>query len=210
MPAGQHGVSQNWLTLFFAGVRPILVSSSGFRVPGSTSKVQGMNLPELKPGTWNPERCTRMARARGFTIVELVIIIAITGLLGALLGPRFIGRDAFASRGFHDEAQMVVRYAQKTAIAWRRTVYVCVTATAVKAGSLNNSCASSLLVHPATGAPLTTTAPSGVTLTSSSFSFDGAGRPNPNAQVTITFTSTITGDPARVIVVEAETGYVHP
>jgi MSHA pilin protein MshC len=141
----------------------------------------------------------------------MVIVIAVLGLLAAVVGPRFVGRDAFASRGFYDEAQSVVRYAQKTAIAWRRPVYVCVTATAVKAGSLNNSCASSLLVHPATGAPLTTTAPGGVTLSpTGDFSFDGAGRPNPNAQVTITLTSTIAGDPARSIVVEAETGYVHP
>jgi MSHA pilin protein MshC len=141
----------------------------------------------------------------------MVIVIAVLGLLAAVVGPRFVGRDAFASRGFYDEAQSVVRYAQKTAIAWRRPVYVCVTATAVKAGSLNNSCASSLLVHPATGAPLTTTAPGGVTLSpTGDFSFDGAGRPNPNAQVTIALTSTIAGDPARSIVVEAETGYVHP
>jgi hypothetical protein len=40
------------------------------------------------------------------------------------------------------------------------------------------------------------------------FSFDGAGRPT--AQVTIVVASTIAGDPARQIVVEAETGYVHP
>ena len=153
----------------------------------------------------------RLSAARGFTIVEMVIVIAVLGLLAAVVGPRFVGRDAFASRGFYDEAQSVVRYAQKTAVAWRRPVYVCVTATAVKAGSLNNSCASSLLVHPATGAPLTTTAPGGVTLSpTGDFSFDGAGRPNPNAQVTITLTSTIAGDPARSIVVEAETGYVHP
>ncbi len=151
-------------------------------------------------------------RGGGFTIIELVTVIAIMGLLAAVVGPRFIGRDAFASRGFYDEAQSVVRYAQKTAIAWRRPVYVCVTATAVKAGSLNNSCASSLLVHPATGAALTTTAPPpSVTLSpTGNFSFDGAGRPSPNAQVTITIASTIAGDPARQIVVEAETGYVHP
>jgi len=152
----------------------------------------------------------KSGRGRGFTLIEMVVVIAILGLLAAVIGPRFVGRDAFASRGFYDEAQSVVRYAQKTAIAWRRPVYVCVTATAVKAGSLNNSCASSLLVHPATGADLTTTAPpSGVTLSpTGNFSFDGAGRPS--AQVTIAIASTIAGDPARQIVVEAETGYVHP
>ena len=143
-------------------------------------------------------------------MVELVVIIAILGLLAAVVGPRFVGRDAFASRGFYDEAQSVVRYAQKTAIAWRRLVYVCVTATAVSARSGSRPSSGTLLVHPATGAALTATAPSGVTLTPVSFGFDGAGRPSPNAQVTIAVASTIAGDPARQIVVEAETGYVHP
>ena len=146
--------------------------------------------------------------ASGFTIVELVVTIGIVALLAAIATPRFMGASGFQSRGFYDEAQSVVRYAQKTAIAWRRPVFVCVTATAVSAGSVSGC--GSLLVHPATGAALTTTAPSGVTLTPNSFSFDGAGRPNPNAQVTIAIASTIAGDPARQIVVEAETGYVRP
>lgn len=146
---------------------------------------------------------------RGFTMVEMVVTIVILGLMAAVLVPRFVGRDSFASRGFHDEAQSVVRYAQKTAIAWRITpIFVCVSSTTVSART--GSCSGALVVHPLTGDPLTTTAPSGVTLTPASFSFDGGGRPNPNAQVTIAFTSGIAGDPARQIVVEAETGYVHP
>jgi len=144
----------------------------------------------------------------GFTLVELVVIISILGLMAAVLLPRFVGRDAFASRGFYDEAQSVVRYAQKVAIAWRRPVFVCITATTVSAGTVSGC--GTLVIHPLTGNPLTTTAPSGVTLTPANFSFDGGGRPSPNAQVTIAFTSGIAGDPARQIVVEAETGYVHP
>lgn len=150
----------------------------------------------------------RRRTATGFTVVELVVTIVILGLLAAVVGPRFVGRDAFESRGFYDEAQLVVRYAQKTAIAWRRPVFVCVTATAVSAGTVSGC--GTPVAHPVTGNPLTTTAPSGVTLTPASFSFDGGGRPNPNAQVTIAFASTIAGDSARQIVVEAETGYVHP
>ncbi|HXF66695.1 MAG TPA: type II secretion system protein [Burkholderiales bacterium] len=139
-----------------------------------------------------------MRGQRGFTTAELITVIVIAGLLAAIAVPRFVGRDSFASRGFSDEAISIVRHAQKTAIAWRRPVFVCVTADAVSAGAAAG-CTPPLLSAPA---------PAGVTLSPAAFSFDGLGRPS--AGVTIALTSTIPGDPARQIVVEAETGYVHP
>ena len=108
-----------------------------------------------------------------------------------------------------------MRYAQKTAIARRRPVYVCVTAGGITAGAAAG-CATPI-AHPSTGSALQITAPSGVSLNTVNFRFDGIGRTiddstgNPTTTpTTITFTSTISGDPARQIVVEAETGYVHP
>lgn len=151
---------------------------------------------------------TSQGGASGFTVVELVVTIGIVALLAAIAIPRFMGTSGFQSRGFYDSAKSVVRFAQKTAIAWRKDVFVCVTATSVTAGTAAG-CATPI-VNPVTGNALTAAAPSGVTLTLAAFSFDSAGRPNPNAAVTITLTSSIAGDPARQIVVERETGYVHP
>jgi len=151
----------------------------------------------------------RPARRRGFTLPELVMTIVIIGILLAVTAPRFVSWKGFASRGSYDEAQAVVRYAQRTAVAWRRPIYVCVSATAISATS-NSDCTTAPVKHPITGADLKSTATAGVTLSSSagpSFSFDGLGRPN--APVTITLTSTIADDPARQIAVESETGYVH-
>ena len=153
-------------------------------------------------------RAAGSAHAFGFTMVELVVTIVILGIMAAVVMPRFFGSNEFASRAFYDEAHSVVRYAQKTAIAWRNTpIYVCVTDTTVSART--GSCSGALVAHPVVG-DLVTTAPSGVTLTPAEFSFDGGGRPNPNAQLTISFASAFAGDPARQIVVEAETGYVRP
>ena len=150
-----------------------------------------------------------LARRRGFTLPELVMVIVVIGILAVVTAPRFISWKGFASRGFYDEAQAVVRYAQKTAIAWRRPIYVCVSATVISATS-NSDCTTAPVKHPITGLDLKSTATDGVTLSPvGSFSFDGLGRPSPNAAVTITLTSTITDDPARQIVVESETGYVH-
>jgi MSHA pilin protein MshC len=155
----------------------------------------------MRPG--RPSRC------RGFTLGELVATIVIMGILAAIAVPRLMSSKGFASRGFYDEAQAVVRFAQKTAIAWRRSVTVCVLANEIRAIS-DSDCAAAtpaFLKHPTSGADLKSTAPDGVTLSPlGSFSFDGMGRPS--ASTTITLTSTITGDPARQIDVAAETGYV--
>jgi len=145
---------------------------------------------------------------RGFTLVELIVIISIVAFVALIAIPRFTGTSAFASRGFYDSAKSVVRFAQKTAVAWRREVFVCVTAIGVSTGTAAGC--GTPIVNPVTGNALSAAAPSGVTLTPAAFSFDSAGRPNPNVAVTITLTSTIADDPARQIVVERETGYVHP
>jgi len=147
-------------------------------------------------------------RCRGMSLAELVMTIVIIGILAVIVGPRFVSWKGFASRGFYDEGQAVVRYAQKTAIAWRRPIVVCVSASEIRAIS-NNDCAVPVtLTHPTSGADLFSTAPDGVTLSPvGSFSFDGLGRPS--GPTTITLTSTIPDDPARQIVVAAETGYVY-
>ncbi len=141
---------------------------------------------------------------RGFTTVELVTTIVVIGALAAFAVPRFIGRDSFDSRGFYDKSAAIVRLAQKTAVAWRRDVFVCVTATQITAGTAAGC--GTPLTNPVGGGATAETAPSGVTLNTVSFSFDWLGRPS--AATTITFNTTIPGDITRQISVAAETGYV--
>lgn len=142
--------------------------------------------------------------SRGFTTIELVVTIVVIGALAAFAVPRFIGRDSFDSRGFYDKSVAIVRLAQKTAVAWRRNVFVCVTATQVIAGTAAGC--GTPLTNPVSGGAATETAPSGVTLNTVTFSFDRLGRPS--TATTITFTTTIPGDFTRQISVAAETGYV--
>lgn len=136
--------------------------------------------------------------------MELVVTIVVIGALAAFAVPRFMGRDSFDSRGFYDKAVAVVRLAQKTAVAWRRNVYVCVSATQVTAGAAAGC--GTPLTNPVNGAAVTETAPSGVTLNAVTFSFDRLGRPS--VASTITFSTTIPGDITRQIAIAAETGYV--
>ncbi len=58
-----------------------------------------------------------MPSGRGFTLVELIMLIVIMGILAAVVGPRFFDRHAFDERFYFEEALSAVRYAQKLAVA---------------------------------------------------------------------------------------------
>jgi len=143
-------------------------------------------------------------KTAGFTLVELVVTIGILSIMAAVAAPRFFQASTFESRGRYDNAAAIVRLAQKTAVAWRRPVYVCVTATTVSAGTASGCGVT--LKYPVSEAAATVTMAGGVTLNPFEISFDGLGRPSAGA--TISFTSSISGDPARQITIAAETGYV--
>jgi len=58
-----------------------------------------------------------MVEQRGFTIVELIMVIVIIGILAAVAGPRFFSKSNFDERFYFEEVLSTVRYAQKLAVA---------------------------------------------------------------------------------------------
>ncbi|MEZ7912410.1 MAG: prepilin-type N-terminal cleavage/methylation domain-containing protein [Propionivibrio sp.] len=161
---------------------------------------------------------SRQGRVRGFTLVELVVILIVLGILAVVAIPRFFD-NAFSERGVHDGAKAAIQHARKVAVASRR--YVC---AAVAAGGVTlsmdvrepdglvdavNCTAAVNLPVPQQGCPANQVcARPGVVLGGAvGVIFDPLGRPvNGDRSLAGAATITVTGQPN--IVVQADSGWV--
>lgn len=162
---------------------------------------------------------THVARQRGFTLAELVVVIVLVGILAAVAIPRLSDTDEFRRAGFHEELKATLRAAQKSAVAQRRRVELTVTPVGVVAqwcatAAGSDSCAAPTtgcdgLLRGPTGQPLGTVAPDSTTIAPAlTFRFDCLGRPMQNDTTSLATTVfTISG--GRSVTVEADSGYVH-
>lgn len=148
--------------------------------------------------------------ARGFTLVELIMVIVLLGILSFVAAGRMASRDDFDVQGFAEQVATTVRLAQKSAVAQRRTVYVNVdTGSGSVRACLDALAACNSPLAAPFGGDLAASAPGNVSLASaeSQFSFDPMGRPSLGATLEIVATAG-NGAGYRVIV-EQESGYVH-
>lgn len=155
---------------------------------------------------------------RGFSLIELIMVIVMLGVLSVYVAPRLVGNQDFYAQGLHDETMAYLRYAQKTAIAQRRTVCVSFTANsltlsaATAAGSADCATAASPFSGPKGEAPPTVTAKGSVTYTATpaALHFNGLGQPTSSAGAVLAAPRTLqVNGVSKSITVEAATGYVH-
>lgn len=149
---------------------------------------------------------------RGFSLIELIATLIVIGILAVAVLPRWKGNSGFDERAFRDRVVAGLRYAQKSAIATRRTACAAFSSAPahvsfrLSASSGAADCTSGAALLGPDANPLVVTAPNGVTFSAipADIVFDGGGR---------TASATVIGvaglDASQAITVEADTGYVH-
>jgi MSHA pilin protein MshC len=160
-----------------------------------------------------------VTQSRGFTLIELIMVIIIMGVLAVVAAPRIINTGDFYARGFHDETLSYLRFAQKTAIAQRRTVCVTfstnsLTLTIASATASFNCTTAGALIGPKGETTVTLSAKSTVAFASlpsppSDFNFDGQGQPITSLGAAMATQTFQVSGASNSITVETVTGYVH-
>ncbi|MGI4845264.1 MAG: pilus assembly FimT family protein [Janthinobacterium lividum] len=172
---------------------------------------------------------TRLRRRAGFTMVELIIVMVLVGILGAIAAARFFDRSGFDAEAFADQTRALLRYAQKSAIARNTPVFVQFEdkRVALCYDAPQGNCApAQRLVAPAAGIGGQASAtrcqderwycigvPEGVqvslSVALSAFYFDALGRPvSPGGTPGGLAMTIVSPGESRTVTVHHETGYV--
>jgi len=149
------------------------------------------------------------APAPGYTLAELVTVIALIGIIAAFAAPRFFDRTAFDERGFFELSLQSVRYAQKLAQSSGCDTRVTFSPAGIavhqwiSGGSCAaNACAGGGLVpvpRPG-GGDFVFAPPPGVGVGTRTYCFDPIGRPRVGGGTSVTVGG-------RTLTVENETGF---
>jgi len=146
---------------------------------------------------------------RGFTLIELIMVIVILGVLAVFAAPKLFDNSAFTGRGLHDETMALLRFGQKTAIAQRRAVCVTVNGTGITmtmflANPAPATCATATPAQVQTlTPPFTPKGGTGLASPITPFQFTPLGSTDQTAAITLTVAN------STPITVQPGTGYIY-
>jgi MSHA pilin protein MshC len=126
--------------------------------------------------------------ARGFTMIELIVVISVMGVVATLAMTRSADRISLHERGFRDQLAATLRHARKLAISQQRNVCVLLATPQVRGVYVNAGACdpAAPIAEPGSSTPLVLQVPTGVTLAGPlAVQFNPSGQPVPNANQAI-------------------------
>lgn len=150
-------------------------------------------------------------QSKGFTLIELALIIVILGILASSALPKFFELSGYQQRGFFDDTLNAIRYAQKLAVATGCNVQFSIASnqyTLKRPGASDRSlCSSStasdftqVVSRPGSGESSYQGSQSGVSISNTTLYFNAQGTASTNATITLA---------NRQITVVRNTGFVY-
>lgn len=140
---------------------------------------------------------------RGFTLVELIMVIVLLSIISAVALPRFFGRSDFDQHTFFYGTLNALRYAQTLAVATScRTQFQSTTSSyqIFRDDACTSGTFTTAVRHPTTGKLGFNGSQTGVSLTATTITFYPLGNASTNATITIG---------SKNIVVVADTGFIY-
>ncbi len=141
-----------------------------------------------------------MRKNSGFTIVELVISIALLGIVSYVVSSRFSNIESFQSDSNYDQVKYLLQLGQNTAISQKRNIYPTLNNNELSLCYTNNNpCPNNQKLSTNNTAYTINIANSSISIPT--FHFDSKGNPN-----TGNITIVING---KNLYIEQETGFIH-
>jgi len=166
----------------------------------------------------NETRICSLERSKGFTLIELVMVLAIIAILAIEAVPRFFSTFTYNQQVYYDEVLNSLRYARKLAVGQGNHIQVSVTANSITLQRRieGSACNTGTTFQPVTDPGTSTsgyvkTAPNGVTLTFSAdwpIYFNGLGQAIRASNCSVIASDTITVVGGNTVTVLGETGFV--
>jgi MSHA pilin protein MshC len=142
-------------------------------------------------------------------MVELIVVISLIGILGAIGGARLFSSNDLKARAFANSLGQVLAAGQRMAVAQRRTVYAqVVAAPGTLRLCLDAACTTPVAPAPGDATDLVAPAGMGLQTASTAFNFDGLGRPSIVSALTLTVLAADGSSTAMGVTLQPETGHV--